>query len=97
MHKVRGNYSKVEQPMSDHLSPQGRLDPKGRPHCLWCSNKTWTPPIDASGALKIIKKKLKMRKLQPPKVEGSRTQKNKSQNNAKPNPNHQKNSLYIAP
>ncbi len=38
-----------------------------------------------------------MRKLQPPKVEGVKNSKKKPPNNAKPNLNHQKNSLYVAP
>jgi hypothetical protein len=30
----------VEQPMRDHLSAQGRPDPRGGLHCFWSPNKT---------------------------------------------------------
>jgi hypothetical protein len=56
-------YTKVEQPMSNHLSAQGRLDPRGGLHCFWCPNKTWTLAIGASDALKIVKNELKFRKV----------------------------------
>jgi len=56
--------------MSDHLSTQGRLDPKGGLCYFWCPNKTRIPLIDASGELKIVKNRSELRKLQPPKVEG---------------------------
>ncbi len=61
--------------MSDHLSAQGRLDPRGGLCCFWCPNKTYNPPIGASGALKIVKNGLELKKLRPLKVKGSRTQK----------------------
>jgi len=34
------NHSRVRQPMSDHLSAQGRLDPRGGLCCFWCPSKT---------------------------------------------------------
>jgi hypothetical protein len=43
------------------LSAQGRLDPRGGFHCFWCLNKTLNP--FASGALKIIKKWIKIEKV----------------------------------
>jgi hypothetical protein len=55
--------------MSDHLSVQSRLSPKGGLHCFWCLNKTWTPPIDIFNILKITQNKLKLRKLWVSKVE----------------------------
>jgi hypothetical protein len=39
------------------------------------SKQTSTPPIGASGALKIVKDGIKLRKLQPPKVEGVKNSK----------------------
>ncbi len=47
-------------------------DPMGGLHCFWCPNKTRTPPLSASGALKHFKNGLETRKLQtpPPQVEG---------------------------
>jgi hypothetical protein len=64
--------------MIQHLNAQGKLDPRGRLHCFWCPNKTWTPFIDAPGTLKIVKDEIELKKLWLPKVEGSKTQKNKS-------------------
>jgi hypothetical protein len=32
------------------------------PHCLWCSKSRWSPPLDASIALKISKNELEERK-----------------------------------
>ncbi len=69
--------SRVEQPMNDHLSVQGRPNPRGRFCCFWCPNKTWTPPIDAFSALKIIKNILELRKLWPPKIIGVKNSKEK--------------------
>jgi hypothetical protein len=69
---------RVEQLVSKHLSTQGRLDPRGGLCCFGCPNKTWIPPIDASSALKIVKNKLELRKLQPPKVEGVKNFKNQT-------------------
>jgi hypothetical protein len=86
--------TRVEQPMSDHLSAQGRPDQRGGLHCFWSPNKTWTPLIRASDAQKIANAGLELKKLQPPKVEGSKTQKNKPSNTRKPD--HPKTSLYVA-
>jgi hypothetical protein len=61
--------------MSDNLSVQGRPDPRARLYCFWCPNKTWTPPIDAFGALKIIKNILELRKFWPPKIKGVKNSK----------------------
>jgi hypothetical protein len=72
-HTVQGpgtRDSRVERLVSEHLSAQGRLDPNNL-----CPIKTWTPPIGASGGLKIFKNILEFTKLWPPKLEGSRTQK----------------------
>jgi len=61
--------------MSDRLSAQGRLDPRGGLHCFWYPNKTWAPSIGASGALKIIKNGLELRKLWSLKVKGVKNSK----------------------
>ncbi len=45
--------------------------------------ETWTPLISAFGALKIIKNKIELKKLWPPKVEGANYSKNKPPNVAK--------------
>jgi len=36
---------RVEQPMNNHLKTQGRSNPRVGLCCLWCPNKTSTPPI----------------------------------------------------
>jgi hypothetical protein len=74
---------RVNQLVIKHLSTQGKLDPRGEFHCFLYPNKTWTPPIGPSSALKIVKKGIRLRKLRPPKVEGSRTQENKPPNTTK--------------
>lgn len=49
-------YVRIKQPMNDCFNNQGRRNPRGGLCYFWTLNKTWTLPIDASGALKIIKK-----------------------------------------
>jgi len=61
---------RVDWPVTENLSPQGRPDPKGGFRCFWCPNKTWNPPIGTSDTLTIVKNWLEIRKLQPPKVKG---------------------------
>jgi len=61
--------TKVEWPVTEHLSAQGRPDPRGGVCCFWCPNKIWTSPLEASGTLTIVKNGSEMRKLQPPKVQ----------------------------
>jgi hypothetical protein len=62
-------------PVTKHLNAQGRSDPRGRLHCFWCPNKTWTPPLDASHTLTVVENGLEMRKLRPLKIKRSRIQK----------------------
>jgi hypothetical protein len=62
--------------MTEHLSAQGRQDPRGASIICSVENKTWTPPIDISNTLKIIKNGIKLRKLWPPKVKGVKNSKN---------------------
>jgi len=69
--------ARVDRSVIEHLSTQGKLDPRGGLCCFWCPNKTLTPPIGAFGALKIhlkvfdalkiVKNRLQLRKLQTPK------------------------------
>jgi hypothetical protein len=66
-HTAGHGNSRVNWLVTEHLSTQGRPDPKGGLHCSWCSNKTSTPPIGPLGALKIVKNGLELRKLWPPK------------------------------
>jgi hypothetical protein len=63
--------------VSEHLSTQGRPDPRGGLRCSWCPNQTSTSSLNASDALKIIKNRLKLRKLWPPKLKGVKNSKNK--------------------
>jgi hypothetical protein len=79
---------KVDQPVIiEHVSTQDRPDPRGELHCLWCPNKTWTLLLGTSSILTIVKNRLKMRKLHPPKVTRSRTpKKNKPPNTTKVDP-----------
>ncbi len=57
--------------------------------------QTWTSPLATSKALKIVENVLERRKLLPPKVGGSRTQKSGPQNITKLVLENPKNSLYI--
>jgi hypothetical protein len=50
----------------EHLSSHGWLDPRGGLHCLWCPNKTWTPPLGTSNTLTIIKKQIRNEKVTTP-------------------------------
>jgi len=63
--------------MSDLLKHSGQAGSKGGFRCFWCRNQTWTPPTDTSGALKIVKNRLQLRKLKAPKVEGGQELKKK--------------------
>jgi hypothetical protein len=66
---------RVEQLVSEHLSTQGRPNPKGGLHCFCAPNKTWKPPLGASDALIVLKNELETRKLRSPKVEGVKNSK----------------------
>jgi hypothetical protein len=67
--------TRVNWPVIKRLSAQGRLDSNGGLHYFWCPNKTWTLPLGASDSLTIVKKELKMKKLQPLKVQRVKNQK----------------------
>ncbi len=67
--------SSIEWPVIEHLSAQGRLDPRGRLHCFWCPHKTWIPPLGASNTQTIVENGSEMRKLWPPKVKGVKNSK----------------------
>jgi hypothetical protein len=43
---------------------------------FWCQNKTWSPPLGAFNAIRIVENGLKMRKLWSPKIKGVRNSKN---------------------
>ncbi len=87
--------SRVNRPVTEHLSAQGRLDRRGGLCCFWCPNQTWAPPIKASGALIIVKNEIELRKIWSPKVEGSKTQKNNGWTLQRSIIKHPKNSLYV--
>jgi hypothetical protein len=70
--------SREERPVSKHLSAQGRPDPRGGLCCVCFTNRTWTPLIAASGTLQIVENWLKLRMLQPLKVEGVKNSKKKT-------------------
>jgi hypothetical protein len=92
---VRANYNRVDQLNIEHLSTQGRQDPRGGLHCFWCPNKIWTPPLGTSDTLTIVKNGWKMRKLQPPKVKGQEFKKT-HQTLPKPVHKYTQNSFYVA-
>jgi hypothetical protein len=72
---------KVNRPVTEHLSAKGRTDSREGLHCFWYPNQTWTPSLGASDTLIIVENELKMRKLQPPKVQGVKnSKKNKPSN-----------------
>jgi hypothetical protein len=83
---------RVDQPMTKHLSAQGRKDPRGGLHCFWCPNKTWTLSPCASDTLTIVKNELGMRKLRPPKYSKTQT----TQHYKGRFSNTKQNSLYVA-
>jgi len=58
--------------MSDYLSIQARPDPSGGLHCFLVSKQNLNPFY---WWIKICQKKLQMRKLRPPKVEGVKNSK----------------------
>jgi hypothetical protein len=88
---------KVNRPVTEHFSAQGRPDSRVRLHCFWCPNQTWTPPLGASHTLIIVENGLEMKKLQPPKVWRSRTQKQTNHwTLQRPIFEHPKNSWYVA-
>jgi len=82
--------------VTEHVSAQVRLDPRGGLHGFYCPKRTWTLPIGASNALKIIWNGIKFKKLWPPKVEGVKNLKKKNHRILEmPILEHPKNSLYI--
>jgi hypothetical protein len=66
LYKIRT--TKVDRSVMKHLNIQGRPNPRRGLYCFWYPNKTWTPPLDASNTIRIIKNWLEMKKLQPHKV-----------------------------
>ncbi len=90
---------KVDQLVFAHLSVQkSRPDPMGGLHCCWCWNKTWTSSLGESDTLTIVKNKLEIRKLQPPKIKRVKNSKKKKKTTKHYKGqflNVQKNSLYV--
>jgi hypothetical protein len=83
--------TRVEWSVSKHLSAQGRPDPRGGLRCFWCLDKTLTPLIGTSGALKIIKNELEL-KTYGPQSKGVKNSKTKPLKATKPVPKHPKHS-----
>jgi hypothetical protein len=73
-------FIRVNWLVTEHLSTQGKPDPREGLHYFWCPKKPWTPTIGASSTLKIVKNGVELTKLRPLQVEGSRTKKNKPPN-----------------
>jgi hypothetical protein len=70
----------------------GRIQGEG----LIVSKQTWTPPIGASGTTKIIKNKIELKKLWPPKIEKIKNSKKQTIEHYKGwFLNTQKNSSYV--
>ncbi len=90
------NVFSVNWSVIEHLKAQGRLDPRGRLCCFWCSNKTWISPLGTFNTLIIIENEWKMRKLWPPKQRGQKLKKTNQQTFKKPVLKHPKNSLYCS-
>jgi hypothetical protein len=64
---------RVDWLVTEHLSAQCRPDPRGGLNCLWCANKTWTPPLEASDTLVIDEtKQIRNEKVMAPQNKGSR-------------------------
>jgi hypothetical protein len=82
--------------MSNHLSAQGRLDPKGGLHCVWCENKTWTPSIGIFDAPKMVKNRLELRKLWPLLVERVKNTKKQTTEHYKADTRSPKKTLSVA-
>jgi len=90
------NPTRVDRPVTKHLSTQSRPDPRGGLCCLWCPNKTSTLLL-VHLTLTIIENGLEMRKLWPPKVKGGQELKKQTTKHYKGwFLNTQKNSLYVA-
>ncbi len=54
--QMRGSRdTRVERPVTEHFSAQGRPNLRGGLCCFWCWIKTWTSPIGASSAQKSSK------------------------------------------
>ncbi len=86
----------VDWLVTEHLSAQGKPNPRGGLYYFCCQNKSWTSPLRASDTLTIIKKRIRNEKDGLLSREGQEFKKNKPPNTTKPILKHHKNSLYVA-
>jgi hypothetical protein len=61
---------RVNQLVTEHLSVQGRPDPREGSAVSGVKKKNWTSPHGASDTLTIVENGLEIKKLWPPKVHG---------------------------
>jgi hypothetical protein len=87
----------VERPVSEDLSAQGRLEARGKLHCLWCLNKTLNASSWRVWCIKNHQKRNRYENVMASQSSGGQElKKNKPLNTTKPVPKHSKNSLYVA-
>jgi hypothetical protein len=91
---------RIDRLVGDHLSTQGRPNPREGLLCFWCPKRRRSVSLGASNTLKIIKNGLELRKLCSPATQNvvqSRTPKKRQPlSRTKPVSNHPKIYLYVA-
>jgi hypothetical protein len=91
------NHRRVEQHMSDHLSAQGRLDPRGGLCCFWCRKQNSNPSYWYIWCTKNCQKWLRIEKVTALQSRGfDNSKKTNHQTLQNRILEHSKNSLYVA-
>jgi hypothetical protein len=80
-HTFHHHITRVDQPVTKHLSNQDKPNPKGGLCYIKYPNKTWTPPLGTFDTLTIVKYKIKWKKLQPLNIKGFKNSKKKTTEN----------------